>query len=386
MTARNVVVNAALNNTGWFNDGGAYVVCDGQYGSTGKGLLASAIAQWGIEQGKITRITSNAGPNSGHTAYSPYSGEKIMTQQLPISTVIARQFGKNGSLFPRTYLNGGAIINAEILLKELADHDIDYNYFNIHPKAAVIHGEDIREESVGSVAKIASTSKGVGHALARKILRRNNVVDNDLNRVFEGLVKMPDVYDWSFERVFVEVSQGFSLGLNQRFYPYCTSRECTVQQALSDANIPARRLRKVAACYRTFPIRVGNTTQGHSGGHYPDQRETSWEELKIDPEITSVTKRVRRVFTWSWQQFADSLRANEPDLLFINFMNYLPVHEHVPFLRKVEEHYGMIMRKDPDAILIGFGPRITNIGVWDSKYGDYQVVTGEGGHVLRAQP
>src|SRR5690606_13722124 len=132
---------------------------------------------------------------------------------------------------------------------------------------------------------------------------------------------------WRWERdvVFVETAQGFSLGLNSaRFYPHVTTRECTVGQALADARIAPSRLRKVAACYRTYPIRVGNSPEGgYSGDVYPDQHETSFADMGQPEEMTTVTKRVRRLFTWSREQFRESVAANEPDVLFINFANYV---------------------------------------------------------------
>ena len=136
--------------------------------------------------------------------------------------------------------------------------------------------------------------------------------------------------------IFVETAQGFSLGINSGFYPYTTSRECTVGQALADARIPPRFLRRVAMTVRTFPIRVGNTA-GSSGPCYHDQEETSWEELGQTPELTTVTKRVRRVFTFSWEQYRQACRVNQPDLVFANFLNYLKEPDaQQEFLYKLE--------------------------------------------------
>lgn len=349
----NRVAKDALAQAGWFLRPGAYLVVDGQFGSTGKGLLSSLIADYGIDTGLLTHVTSNAGPNSGHTAYVPH---KVMTQQLPIATVMAvvRQCRV------KTTLNAGAVIDPNILLYEHANHNVGILDLSIHPKAAVIGQVDRDAEAQGSVAAIASTGKGVGSAIARKVLRQNNVAERDER--LAHLVSPPDPWDWSVSKVMVEVSQGFSLGINQRFYPYSTSRECTVQQAIADANIPARRVQKVAACYRTFPIRVGNTEQGNSGIGYWDQKETSWEELGLEPEFTSVTKRKRRVFTWSWTQFIDSLQANEPDLVFINFAQYIKCpEERGRFLNEVRNTYRIVMDKPLETLLVGFGPRIEDI-------------------------
>jgi len=351
-------VSIAISNAGWFMNPGAFVLVDGQFGSTGKGLLAGALAEAG--SGQITMVTSNAGPNSGHTAYDPVSGEKIMTQQIPVAAVVLDR------LIDRsvgTYLNAGAIIDKDILEREsklLSSMTPVY----IHPCAAVIEQVDRDNESGGAIAAIASTGKGVGSALARKILRQGNV--------FGRASHTPDLvgymtweYDWLEEVVLVETPQGFSLGVNSPlFYPHTTSRECTVMQALADARIPAQRLKSVATCYRTYPIRVGNTDKGHSGNGYEDQDETTWEAIGVEPEYTSVTHRMRRVFTWSRQQFRESVMANEPDTLFINFMNYLKPDEVKPFMRGVLEDYLSALLRPPKLVLTGWGPKASDIQVW----------------------
>jgi len=162
--------------------------------------------------------------------------------------------------------------------------------------------------------------------------------------------------------VFVETAQGFSLGINSaRFYPHTTSRECTVMQALSDARIPARMLKRSVACFRTFPIRVGNTVTGHSGGHYEDQAETRWEEIGQPPELTTVTKRVRRVFTWSRIQFRECIAANQPDLIFLNFCNYLREVGVSQRVNEILDDYFHVTGRYPEAILGGFGPKCEDI-------------------------
>jgi adenylosuccinate synthase len=63
---------------------------------------------------------------------------------------------------------------------------------------------------------------------------------------------------------------------------------------------------------------------GNSGPVYPDQEELSWDEVGQAPEYTTVTKRKRRIFTWSDMQYAEGIRVLRPDLVFCNFLNYVP--------------------------------------------------------------
>lgn len=353
-------------DTEWFQKPGAYVLVDGQFGSTGKGLLAGWLTQY---MDKVNKITTNAGPNSGHTAYYQRPGhtlnyhiegetafEKIVTQQLPVASVFLDRMGHKFD----TIINAGAVVDYEILEDEIDLYlKRDHNNLLIHPTAALIN-QIARNTDKRTTEKIAGTGKGIGPAMQMKMGRLNGkeVVASHryLPYLPEGYKSWDDMWDWKKDVVFVETAQGFSLGLNSgRFYPHVTSRECTVQQALADARIPAQMLRKVVACFRTYPIRVGNTT-GSSGDCYPDQEETTWEALGLEPELTTVTKRVRRVFSWSDTQFSECVAANRPNVLFLNFANYMAPHETWALVERMEDMYVGIMGKTPECILIGSGP------------------------------
>lgn len=299
-----------------FEQWGAHVLVDGQYGSTGKGVLAAWLASQALKDGyRFTANITSAGPNSGHTFY--HGTEKHVLKQLPTFAVASHLLGYNMPIV----LSAGAIIDPLILKKE-AEKYPDLEIY-VHPNAAVITPGDKDAEHSGSIAAVAGTRSGTGAALARKVQRDPYAIWG------AGFPLIPsNVHTFryqprpTFNRYFVEISQGFSLGLNQPFYPKGTSRECTVQQGISDAGIPARRVSKVYLSLRTYPIRVGSVDGHDSGGWYPDQRETSWDELGVVPEVTTVTQRIRRVATFSKKQFIDAVSANDPDWVFLNFRNY----------------------------------------------------------------
>lgn len=353
---------ARMAQTGWFTQPGAYVLVDGQYGSTGKGLLAAYMAH--IGGSRIDAVTTNAGPNSGHTAY--YVGEdsdeaeKIVTKQIPVAGVVAHKLGWR----PVVHMNAGAIINPAIVEEELKKYfsKDSQRYVSIHPRAAIIEEQDLH--NTDALAKIASTNKGVGQALARKVLREGNVACLSPEAQHLGpMVDIPDevAHGKTWPVVFVETAQGYSLGVNGGFYPYTTSRECTVGQALSDAGIHPSFFRKCVMAVRTYPIRVGNTDLGFSGNCYPDQREATWEEIGQTPEYTTVTNRVRRVFTWSRMQFKDALQANKPELIFLNFVNYLTEKQLSRLLEDMQSDYEAVMGRKMEAILLGYGPKTEDI-------------------------
>lgn len=340
----------ALYDDGWFGKWCHFIV-DGQYGSTGKGALAAVIARAG--RNSIEVYATNAGPNSGHTAV--LGSTKVVTTQIPVGAAVAHLLP--GPAFD-TYLTAGAIINPKMLQQEVEKYGVCPV---IHPCAAVITSEHLEQEQSNGSARVAGTAKGVGAALADKVNREGNLWGRqDTWFGSSGVVRLEG------RCVLHESAQGFSLGVNEpRFAPATTSRECTVQQAMSDARIPRSMVNKVAMTLRTFPIRVGNTQMGYSGDFYEDQKETSWEELGLPEEYTTVTKRVRRVFTWSWLQFIDAIRVNEPNLLNVNFMDYLPIDERETFIKQMLICYRQTLPHRPDPIILcGFGPEIDQMGLW----------------------
>lgn len=351
-------IRVALDD--WFKKAGAYVLVDGQFGSTGKGLIASALAEcfWP----RVQCVVSNAGPNSGHTSY--YGDEQIILKQLPSFSVTARKVSHYTDRI-HTVLDAGAIIDPEILVKEIEKHKLEF--ISIHPYAALIDTR-MRMQDKRTVKDIASTGQGVGPAQAHKIRRHPEAIFRHYfssKTTSSTYLALLNIYPTALHNkiCFFEVSQGFSLGINSGFYPHVTSRECTVSQALSDAGMPPTFHQKTIMSLRTYPIRVGHTVNT-SGPVYSDQDELTWADLRVKPEMTTVTKRVRRVFTWSNIQFKEALIANAPDILFINFMNYLSTSKIEPFIKNIMDIYYKTLYKFPDAVLLGYGPRSSDIKVW----------------------
>jgi len=316
------------------------IVIDGQFGSTGKGVIESYIGFYDHVDIAIT----NASPNAAHTYY--YGGIKYITRHLPISGVLMRR----GTI----YLCAGAIIDPDSLLEEMERLDVYSDRVCIHPRASIIEAVDIENEKDGSsVSKIASTQKGVGSALVRKIQRSSGLA-KDCEKL-KHMVKELDL-NWHLDQgvcMLMEVPQGFDLSINSGLsYPHCTSRDIPVAQALSDAQVHPSYLGNVMVCIRTFPIRVGNTDIGYSGPFYPDSEEVSWEEVGVPTEYTTNTKRVRRVATFSMQQYKRMMDALRPTHVFLNFANYLKEAE----LDELVDQLGTVTH-------LGFGPSFKDVEV-----------------------
>lgn len=337
----------------YIQHGRASVLVDGQYGSTGKGLLAAYLASQ--PQNRVDFAVTNASANAGHwTKFADPDKRDFVCFHIPTFGVVQES--------AEIYLNAGAIIDPDILFQEIETLGISRRRIKIHPNAAVIEGLDKDLENFkGSYAEaISSTRKGVGSALARKVTRSAGLAKADPRlQEFIGVVPLNSLLNRG-ARVSVEVPQGFSLSVDGPFYPYCTSRNCTVMQGLSDALIHPSFLGSVAMSMRTHPIRVGNLPGQSSGDCYDDQEEITFESIGVAPEYTTVTKRMRRIFTWSSQQAYEAVAANRPDLVFLNFCNYVKDPQTLDRIIQSINH-AMCSAGHYANILTGYGPNVEDV-------------------------
>lgn len=297
------------------------MLVDLQYGSTGKGLAAGYLAS----KRMYDMVVSANMPNAGHTAYDD-AGRKFVHKCLPSGVF-------NNPLV--VAIGPGAVFDPTRLHMEvgnlLAAGHIKKSRIMVHENAVPLTQEMVKAEQESGAKTIASTLQGSMIAQVRKMERNKNdkVIARDnytppggLNIDLVGSAEWADTVSGA-KSILAEGAQGYSLGINQSFYPHVTSRDCTTARFLADMSLPVGMLHKVIGVCRTFPIRVGNTADGDSGGIYHDQTELNWSEVGQPPEVTTVTGRIRRVFTFSVTQFQDAIIANSVDEVFLNFVNYI---------------------------------------------------------------
>lgn len=334
------------------------MIVDFQYGSTGKGLIAG----WLAKRGDYDTVTCSFAPNAGHTYRD---GElTLMTQQLP--TGIVSPTVKNVMIGP------GALIHADTLRKELQcyAHFMEGKRLLIHPQAAVVEDYHADAELMAGMTKMGSTAKGVGAAVIERVGRQPmaNTAKNRLGHVGLGSIDLSHfvVTEQEYRSVMnqsesclVEGAQGFSLSMYHGAYPYVTSRDVTPWQIAADCGLPMKWASSinVIGTLRTYPIRVNNR-DGSSGPPYPDQRELSWGSIGVAPELTTVTKLPRRLFTFSQQQYQEALwhcGGYWKTRLFLNFANYLPIGELLPLVQSLQVPNPMTMNH-AEVAWIGWGP------------------------------
>lgn len=336
----------------------SYMILDLQYGSTGKGLLAGYLAL----HEKPDVVVTAWGPNAGHTYIDP-NGREYIHRMLA-----------NGIVSPdlRTVLIGpGSVVDPECLYREIkqsADH-MKGKTVVVHPRAAMLTSAHAESERVN--VKIGSTMKGTGAAVIQRINRdpdNNNTAAVAFPKEIADLIEDLGVNFFVCENLYahaiisahvmqIEGAQGYGLSIYHGFYPYVTSRDVTPAQVLADCAIPYRIKPEVYGTLRTFPIRVANRFDengvqvGTSGPCFSDQKELDWEkDLGMKPELTTVTKLPRRIFSFSVNQLIDACWQCSPTALFLNFANYLKEGELADMIDMIEAESAAPVR------WIGIGP------------------------------
>lgn len=296
---------------------GVNIVIDGQWGSTGKGKLCGML---GYENPDI--CMSSFGPNAGHTWVSD-KGESIVLKALPSASCTA----KNALVL----VSADSVVNVETLMREAEIIGKDRVF--VHPRCAILTESDKAAAAVTG-RHVAGTMQGTGHAIARKILRvqgtklAKDVLPSSMIRDTCQLVRD---FNKNKKTILFEMSQGWDLSINHGLeFPYLTSRDITIGACINSMGISHKDVSTVIGSIRTMPIRVGNVEGGYSGGCWPDHHEVTWQDVTEKSgserqliEMTTVTKRVRRVFTYSPSQVAKFCECNKPDWLFLNFMQYV---------------------------------------------------------------
>lgn len=371
------------------------VVLDSQAGSCGKGKFIGYLATKDNVDVAINNFMSNA----GHT-FVAEDGDKCMTQQLPTSLV-----NKNTSLV----IGPGAAITPEILFDEILKYGkaIGDRKIIINPRAVVIKQK--HREMEKEILRSGSTFKGCGASQADKVMRQAELFGSwfknfknwdwdveqmlefdkytmaDLEYVESKIIVMDtmayvnDAID-NGDSVLIEGSQGCDLDINYGLsYPNTTSRQCHAGQLVADCGISPKLVDEIVMIMRPYPIRISNTTNltdkdGNtlvtSSGDYDGAEEITWDIVKERcgapaevefGEMTTVTKKVRRVFEMNWERLKYVTKLNRPTMIALNFVQYIDwdayectEYKKLPqkvldFIAKVEEVTGVPVK------LIGTG-------------------------------
>jgi adenylosuccinate synthase len=215
----------------------------------------------------------------------------------------------------------------------------------VSPYATVILASDKESErAAGLVVKIGSTESGTGAALVRRIGRHSS--DAILAGTHPALKSylgdtgafMRDTLNKK-GRIVIEGSQGYGLSLlHGGYYPNATSRDTTAATFLGEAGLSPRDVDDITLVIRCHPIRVA----GQSG---PLKGETTWAQIARVAglpddycELTTSTKKVRRVGAFDREVVCRAIEANNPSRIVLNHFDYIDsgVRDHIFNVRALE--------------------------------------------------
>jgi adenylosuccinate synthase len=334
------------------------LIIDGQWGSTGKGLLAGYLAEKHGPQVLACALS----PNAGHTLVLADS-TKLVHRMLPL--------GICSPSLECIVLGPGSLIDLDALWEEILHvEQLGLLAANVpifvHKTAAVVLDRHRAAESAGGIAP-GSTRKGVGAAQIERIQRKPDacniigLIPQDhpaFGRIeLISTAQLQRIY-LEAERIQIEGCQGYSLSIYHGQYPYVTCRDVTSTQLMADAGLPLMRNSaiNVYGVFRTYPIRVANRPASNewSGPTYPDSQETTFEAIGQAQELTTVTQLPRRIFTFSHQQAIEACVQNRVDRIFLNFAQYCPTWDK---LRDIWNR----LNDCATVAYLGFGPSITDV-------------------------
>lgn len=297
------------------------VLVGGQYGSEGKGNIVGQIAP---EYDLFVRM---GGPNAGHSVYAEPAPEAYY--HLPSGTERAPD--------AKLLLGPGAVIHPAKLLAEIIEHKITKDRLTIDGRAMIIEDSDKTVETE-LLASMGSTAQGVGSASARKIMGRGGRSDppvrlaRDVPELRPYIGDAQDVLEDAYgngRRVLLEGTQGTSLSIHHGPYPHVTSRDTTVAGCLADAGIAPRRVRKIIAVFRTYPIRVAGESGDLGAGEITYEEFAARSGIPVDElrgrEITTTTRRQRRLGEFDCAQLRRSCLLNGPTDIALTFADYLDI-------------------------------------------------------------
>ena len=298
------------------------VVVGGQFGSEAKGHVTAQVAVRRISQGYPVTAVRVAGPNAGHSAIGCIDGIKWSLRQIPVAAVVSTDV--------QLVIGAGSEVDESVLTSEV--EALDAAGYQVSGRLVIDDQATVldpthkhREEENGYNQRFGSTAKGIGAARIARLEREAATWGGGADTALTLNARLA-----LNEAVVIEGTQGYGLGLHAGFYPFCTSSDCRAIDFLAMAGIaPWRRDLglDVWVVARTFPIRVA----GNSG---PLENELTWDEMIeftggyiTEPELTTVTKKPRRIGEWDSGLVKMAMIANgapsKHTHLVISFLDYI---------------------------------------------------------------
>lgn len=348
---------------------------DASHGSSGKGKIADFCA---ATEPKLDFAISHNSQNASHVTVFD-DGTEYKFNFLPSSVIrpgIKTIIGADAVISTEKALQ--EIKDWELNKNNLFIHplvtiiepeDIDFEVENLSFMGSTMTGGGAAKSR--KILRLKSVFAKDHPDLKQYVTNTHELVNGWLREGKTGLCEAAQGYDLSQDTIWTGLD-----GKVRTMYPYNTSRNINTASYMGFSFVPPQMLGNSILNFRCYGIRVGDSTTvagdfvvkmkdgsevgmyfadfgvsavpsisqiqqkfpnathvlklGSSGPVYDDQLELTWEEITTRSgspipilEQTSLTKRIRRVFDKSLLQIRNSTMACMPNIITVNFVNYL---------------------------------------------------------------
>lgn len=285
----------------------AIIVVDALWGDSGKGKIATYLAQ---KHQAAFAVRAGTGTNAGHSIYFQ-NGEQIRTHQLPC-----------GWLYPDTQLRigSGVAVDPDRFFTEIRQYGLTART-RLDFRCPIIEPEHKTREAQDNhlIQTVGSTCSGTGAARADFVLRRVRQAQT-LPELADYLSDVPRELNTACAQgrtIVIECSQGTHLSLAlSRDYPCCTSDNCTAIAAADDVGLNWQHIAEVVMVVKAMPTRVG-------AGPLPGELSTEEIQERNIAEYGVTTGRLRRKARHiPWDLLEEAVMLNGPTQLALTFCDH----------------------------------------------------------------
>ena len=336
------------------------IVIGGQAGDEGKGKISEYLNHKKNYE-IVIRVSK---PQAGHSIM--YDGKKIGLVTLPCGF---------SNPYSRILIGAGAFISPEKLKKELEETHLDPNRLGIDHYSTIVTPKHLEEENENSnlMKKIGSVGTGAGPATRDKVMRKKNILfAKDIPELKPFLTDTKkEMYNAlsKNKQILLECDQGFKLSLIHGEYPFVTSDDTTASTFLGKAGIGPKAVRDVYVVFKPYTTRVAT---GPLENEIDDKEKKEWAKT-IGGEVGSVSKRVRRLGEFEWENAKTAILINSANKICLTHMDYFGIEKNKEFPLKaktfLEKFSNKILKNypNPEISLLSFGPNLEDVIEMESK-------------------
>ncbi|MBS7619275.1 adenylosuccinate synthetase [Candidatus Bathyarchaeota archaeon] len=327
---------------------GCTVVVDGFFGDAGKGKIVSYLS---LKDDAEICARAGVGPNAGHTVVMNNTTYKL--RMIPC-----------GFINPKTrlFIGPGVAVNPEILLKEIAEHNVERRV-GIDPQCAIIENRHLEIDRSGHLSSIIQTTgSGTGPCNADRALRIAKMA-REFPELKRFIIDVPGEVNRALDEkknVIVEATQGTYISLYHGTYPFVTSKDVCASAACSDVGIGPTRVDDVVIVFKSYVTRVG-------AGDLPGELSPDEVKRRGWDEYGTVTGRLRRASPFNFDLAKRAVMLNGATQIALTKLDVLYpsckgitefeklCREAKEFIQKIEEELKLKVS------LIGTGPSLEEI-------------------------